>query len=87
MAETKERTEKVVKAFKVVAWRDFTDYDCDRCPYENSEIFYENIYSTKVAAIRRAQKIFSRRNCRVYVYRLAIGEHGVSDEKRVYYKH
>lgn len=73
-----------ITVYKVEAEQVVNKVDDDMCRYQDWEVFFSDIFSTKVSAIRKAQKIHSRYNCYVHVMRVVITEKGVGDNKLIY---
>lgn len=70
--------------YKVEAEQVVDKIDEDLCHYQDWEVFFSDTFSTKTSAIRKAQKIRSKRNCYVRVTRISITEKGVGEKKLIY---
>lgn len=70
--------------YKVEAEYIVDKVDDDMCRYQDWEVFFSDIFSTKESAIRKAQKIRSRCNCYVRVTRISITEKGIGNKKLIY---
>ena len=70
--------------YKVEAEYIIDKVDDDMCRYQDWDVFFSDIFSTKVSAIRKAQKIRSKRNCYVRVTRISITEKGIGNKKLIY---
>ena len=73
-----------ITVYKVEAEYLVDKIDEDLCRYQDWEVFFSDTFSTKVSAIRKAQKIRSRYNCYVRVMRVVITEKGVGNKKLIY---
>ena len=70
--------------YKVEAKYIIDKVDEDMCSYQDWETFFDDMFPTKVSAIRKAQKIRSKCNCYVEVTRLSVTEQGLKDRKLIY---
>ena len=70
--------------YKVEAEYIIDKVDDDMCRYQDWEVFFSDIFSTRVSAISKAQKIRSKYNCYVYVTRIFITEKGIGEKKLIY---
>ena len=75
-----------ITLYRVIAEREVEEWDADRVPYITSERFLDDLYPTKIDAIRVAQKTHSKRICYVRVLRIVIGKRGEQSSKLVYKK-
>ena len=79
------------KVYVVRFLKEFSDVDMDMCPTTSTETTFENIYSSRVAAIRQAQRRFAKSNVGHYtlsvqaaVRSYIISEKGMNEGKRIY---
>lgn len=73
-----------IKIYRVVAQYPVDEVDGDMCSYQTWETFFNDMFPTRVSAIRKAQKIHSKCNCYVEVTRLSVTEQGLKDRKLIY---
>ena len=74
------------KVYKVVAEHEVELPDMDGIYYKDFEKFFEDMYSSKVYAIRKAQKLASKHVCYVRVSEIVISVNGVIGNRVVYRK-
>ena len=75
------------KVYNVIAEWETEVPDIDGIYHEDFEQFFSDTYSSKVSAIRKAQKLASKYICYVRVIEVVISEKGMTFNKTIYRKH
>ena len=75
------------KVYQVIADRIEYKPDMDGIYYESYEDFFNDLFPSRVSAIRKAQKLASRFDCYVRVLLVKITERGKERGQIVYRKH
>lgn len=58
--------------------------DCDGVSYKTSEPIFDDMFSSKVKAIAKAQSLFAKRADWAFVREVVITENGIRKGKRIY---